>query len=1174
MSVALRVLIVEDSEDDCQLILRELRRGGYDPGHLRVQTAAQLADALREGSWQIALSDYSMPGFSGLSVLKILREGAPELPCIIVSGAIGEDAAVNAIREGARDYVMKDRLTRLSVAVGQQMAESEARSARRQSEMQARRRTREIAALHAISAAVSRSLDIAVVVRAALIETLRALDAAGGAVILSEEGVEPAEPIVHEGFSREVLDELGLLVRIKRPDGRSAAPRIVRVAEEPHPAAAAAGWGMLMVIPIVISEGDVGALVAGVRPPQVFAAEMLSLAGGIGSQVGAAVENARLHERLQARTRYLETLQRINETLRSTLPAAEVLSIIAENAAKVLDAVSLIISIPDSSGQRLVVGAVYGPSVIRTARQLTGADTEKRTVSLNSGNPAARAFREGRAQEYLGGLEPVLEGMEPPVPKTLLPVLDEKVGSRAMAFLPLFAGNTTVGVMCIFLRRPRFSDAERSVLAGIADQAGLAVESARLFEETRRLRAFNQGIVEGVAEAILIHDQQGRITFANPAAEALLGYARRELLQRQWSSLFVEGNGPSGPSSLAAAGEVQRYETAVATRSGMAIPVIVSARPVRQEGQDAGTLSTITDISDRVRSERFLFALNRGSLAMAQAMTHEETFTAAAQALKEVGCACVLLFLSEDRRALVVRHASYGPETIDAALEAMRTSFQAFSVPLETIKDAWDRIVGHEVVTMDDPPAVLQGIFPHAAPAALKGILARFSFSTGIAAPLIVEGEVQGVLALVSSLARQWDVSAVAVFANHMAAVWHKIDVLLQLRTKLEELQRVQGQLLQAQKMEAIGRLAGGVAHDFNNQLTAIIGAAELLLEQFADNPPVRQEAEEILATAQRSAALTRQLLAFSRKQVTRPVLLSPDVLVRNMQRMLTRLIGEDVQLVLDLGTAPGSVLADPGQLEQVIMNLVVNARDAMPQGGNLRIATGVREVASTSEPPRPDAAPGRYVRISVTDTGTGMDAETRSHLFEPFFTTKPEGEGTGLGLATVYGIVQRCGGFIDVESRPGSGSTFAVALPLRAESAAEKQSSGGQSGPERGSETVLVVEDEPSVRSLVKRILTRGGFTVREAHSGDEGVAVAESMPGEIDLLLTDVIMPGALSSREMVERIVSRRPLIRILFISGYHDDAIARQGALQTAHGLLAKPFTSAQLLRAVREALDRR
>ncbi|HVH08708.1 MAG TPA: PAS domain S-box protein [Gemmatimonadales bacterium] len=378
-------------------------------------------------------------------------------------------------------------------------------------------------------------------------------------------------------------------------------------------------------------------------------------------------------------------------------------------------------------------------------------------------------------------------------------------------------------------------------------------------------------------------------------------------------------------------------------------------------------------------------------------------------------------------------------------------------------------------------------------------------------------------------------------------------------------------QLRQAQKMEAVGRLAGGIAHDFNNILTAITGYADLLLEDLATNDPRRQDAEEIHKAADRAAGLTRQLLAFSRQQVLQPRVVDLNALVSELEKMLRRLLGEDVTLATALAPGLGRVRADPGQLEQVIMNLAVNARDAMPHGGKLTLETGDVALGGPSAADLYPAPPGAYVMLAVRDTGVGMDPETQGHLFEPFFTTKEKGKGTGLGLATVYGIVKQSGGFIWVTSELGVGNTFNIYLP-RVEAAVEPVGSRGAQMPvARGTETVLVAEDEAPVRAVARQTLERYGYRVLEAPSAEAALDVAERYSGPIHLLLTDVIMPG-LSGRELATRLAARRPETRVIYMSGYTDDEITRHGVLEPGFTFVQKPFTPEALARAVREVLD--
>jgi len=373
---------------------------------------------------------------------------------------------------------------------------------------------------------------------------------------------------------------------------------------------------------------------------------------------------------------------------------------------------------------------------------------------------------------------------------------------------------------------------------------------------------------------------------------------------------------------------------------------------------------------------------------------------------------------------------------------------------------------------------------------------------------------------------------------------------------------RLEEQLLQSQKMEAIGRLAGGVAHDFNNLLTAIIGYADLLARRVQGTPRLEHNVAEILEAAERAAGLTRQLLAFSRKQVLQPRVLSLNATVSEMENMLRRLIGEDIQLLTRLDAGLGQVRADPTQIEQVILNLAVNARDAMPRGGTLTVETG-----------NADLEEGRFVMLAVSDTGVGMDAETRSRVFEPFFTTKEPGKGTGLGLAMVYGIVAQSGGTIRVSSEPGQGTTFRVRLPRVDEEVAVEGPRGAETPADGGTETVLVAEDEDGVRGLICEILQGLGYHVLEAPRPEAAIhTLAEGGP-RVHLLLTDVVMPG-MDGRQLAERLTALQPGLRVLYMSGYTGEAIAEHGVLDQGTQLLQKPFTPDALARKVREVLDQR
>jgi PAS domain S-box-containing protein len=385
-----------------------------------------------------------------------------------------------------------------------------------------------------------------------------------------------------------------------------------------------------------------------------------------------------------------------------------------------------------------------------------------------------------------------------------------------------------------------------------------------------------------------------------------------------------------------------------------------------------------------------------------------------------------------------------------------------------------------------------------------------------------------------------------------------------------DELRESREQFLQSQKMEAIGRLAGGVAHDFNNLLTAITGNCDLLLDEIPPDHPARPDADEIMHAAERAGDLTRQLLAFSRRQALQSKVLDINSAVSKADRLLRRLIGEDIELVALLTGEIPRIKVDPGQLDQLIINLAVNGRDAMPRGGQLTVETGILNIDSQGNANHLSIPPGEFITLTVRDSGVGMDEATASRVFEPFFTTKEQGKGTGLGLSTVYGIVQQSGGHIRVESQPGRGSTFIIYFPRVHETPQDTQTQSIHVDLQ-GTETILLVEDSDSVRKLVRRFLEKHGYKVLDACSGIEALRLSRRHPKTIDLLITDVVLPK-LDGPEIAIRLTRQRPELRVIFISGFSDDALSDHGALGTSTTLIQKPFTPSVLLKNVREVLD--
>jgi len=394
----------------------------------------------------------------------------------------------------------------------------------------------------------------------------------------------------------------------------------------------------------------------------------------------------------------------------------------------------------------------------------------------------------------------------------------------------------------------------------------------------------------------------------------------------------------------------------------------------------------------------------------------------------------------------------------------------------------------------------------------------------------------------------------------------------VQVSIDLTERRNLEEQFRQSQKMDAVGRLAGGIAHDFNNLLTVIRLNTEIIMEGLDPEDPRSEDVKQIRSAAERASTLTRQLLAFSRKQILQPRELDMNSVVSNVEPMLRRLIGEDITIASNC-SARGYVVADPGQLDQVLVNLVVNARDAMPQGGRITIETRNIDLDENYTSEHAPVVPGRYVMLAVGDTGVGMTQDTREHAFDPFFTTKEAGKGTGLGLATVYGIVKQSGGYVWIYSEPGLGTTLKLYLPEVSAVAAFATSEPRAASTEtqRGSETILLVEDEEAVRGLTLRILQRQGYRVIAAQHGREAMEIASKEEGHIHLVLTDVVMPG-MNGRGLVERLSGIRPRIKSLYMSGYTDDDIIRRGFIEPSKSFLQKPFTSDALLQTVRKVLD--
>ena len=617
----------------------------------------------------------------------------------------------------------------------------------------------------------------------------------------------------------------------------------------------------------------------------------------------------------------------------------------------------------------------------------------------------------------------------------------------------------------------------------------------------------------------------------------------------------------------------------------------------------------VEDRFEGKRTERWLLALNRAAFLMERALTPEEIFAAAAGELGKLSLSCVVLLVDAEQDLLHPVYLSYQPEVLGAAEKMAGIKAEGFSVPIESV-EVCRQVVRERKTVFHENERLLRQLLSAPARGFTRRIVNLLKLSKGIGAPLVIQDEVLGMLAVHSESLEEEDIPAITAFAHWMAAAWHKVNLLADLESNLQALRRTQAQLLQVQKMEAMGRLAGGLAHDFNNFLTPIMGYSQFLMDGLTPDDPQWAQAQEILTTARQMASLIRQLLAFSRKQMLTPEVVDLNAIVSDMERILGSLFGEEIELVTKLDPTLRRVKADPNQLQQVIMNLAVNGRDAMMSVGIQRSSTepsgfdgtstnGVEPLEQATEragrgtltiwtqnvtflqPPHtselfPGAQPGQFVCLAVTDTGVGMDEEVMARLFEPFFTTKEPGRGTGLGLSVVYGVVHQHGGWINVYSEPGQGSTFKVYLPVLPEGAeGEEKTLEVVAAPlhlEGRGEGVLVVEDDERVRRFVAQTLSTRGYGVLVASSVREALETFGAAGGEIHLVFSDVSLPDG-TGLELVDELLSRQRDLGVLLSSG-HMDSRSRLAVIRSREiPFVQKPYTLTELLRAVRQAIDR-
>ena len=1024
MDKKLRILILEDVPADAELMERELRKGGIEFSSKRVDTKEAFLNELKAFEPDLILGDYKLPSFDGLSAIRIVQEKCFDVPFIFISGTIGEELAIETLKSGATDYVLKDRLFRLMPAVNRALREVEERTKRKEAD-EALRKEKETA---------QKYLDIAGVI-------LVAINADHEVILINKKGCEILGYKEREIIGKDWFDNF--LPERMRERTRAVFTKL--------------------------------------------------LAGEIGSveYFENSILNKRGEERIIA---WHNTILRDgNDNIMGTLSSGED------------------ITERKKDEDRLRESEARYRDLIETARDVIFTLSSQGVFT--SFNSAFETITGWSTKEWIGKF--FVDLLDPnDVPKAIQrfkSVMEGQLEESIELHIRTKYGGVVHGE---FVASPQVKEGKVIGVLGIArdiTRRKKAEEALRTSEQKYRT------ILENIEEGYYEVDVAGNFTFFNDSLCQIYGYPREELMgmnDRQYTDQENAKKLFQAFNKVYRTGEPTReFDWEIISKDGTKRSIEASVSLMKDSsGNRIGFRGLIHDITGRKRAEEQLSKLFR--------------------AVEQSPATVIITDTDANIEYVNPKFTQLTGYTLGEVIGKNPRILKSGETPPEEYKLLWETITsGRE----------WRGEFHNKKK----------------------NGEIYWELASISSIKNPEGL------VTHFVAV--KEDITERKRAE-EERATLQEQLRQSQKMEAIGQLAGGVAHDFNNLLTVIKGYSQLSLNETKESDPLRGNIEEIKKASDRAADLTRQLLAFSRRQIMEAKVLDLNALLQNLDKMLRRIIGEDIELVTSLGENLGTVKADPGQIEQVIINLAVNAKDAMPKGGRLTIETANTELDDSYARAHVAVTPGPYVMIAVSDTGTGMPPEVRDRVFEPFFTTKGKGKGTGLGLSTVYGIVKQSGGNIWIYSESGKGTTLKIYLPRVDEPAEEvKTQAVGEEFP-LGSETILIVEDDKEVRNLAVRILKRQGYTVLDGSYGAEAFNACRQHKGPIHLLVTDVVMPG-MDGRALSESLSKLHPEMKVLYMSGYTDDAIIRHGVMEKGMNYIQKPFTVNGLTNKVREVLDK-
>ena len=1038
MNSPLRILHLEDNPADAMLVRDQFAHDELAAEVRNVCRRAEFIQALAEGPWDLVLADYRLPDFNGLEALKLVRKQFPQLPFILMSGTLGEQAAIESLKAGATDYILKQNRDRLPAAVRRAVAEAGERAKRQVAEEDLRRSEKEYRLLFQGNPHPMWVFNL---------ETLAILE-------VNEAATQ------HYGYSRDEFLRMTLADLRVPEDAKQGRKSPADVKAQGlvwrHRRKNGSEIDMEVIWSPLAFHGKLAALTLATDVTVRRRAAQRNLVFGLLSHNLSAVT--------MASEAALFICEAADELFHWDDFALDLYSLERDEVVSLL-------AITTIEGQRVEIPASPQP---KTANALV-----QRVIT--------------RGAELVSAEE-----------------IGDKGGTTMLA--PIRKGERVIGVLFIQRRLPHsYAERDLEILQTLADQCGGALQRVQVEEELRQSQRRFRELFENSPDAIFVEDLQGKVLDVNRSACTLHGMTREQLVGKNAIEQLVppaRREAARADFKKLAAGQISWIESESVRADGRAVPVEIRTVRVEYDGAPA-LLFLVRDITERraaemaLRSSETLFRSVWENSVDGMRLTDENgTIVAANQAY------CRLVGLTHEQlegRPFTVVYAAAGD---------------------------WEKML-------------------------------RWHCDQFRACRVREKQEYQ--LVLHDNRAVVYEVTDSYVESGG------KPRLLLGLFRDVTSHRRLEEQLRQSQKMEAIGQLAGGIAHDFNNILTIILGHATLLTLAKIE-PKAMASAQQIKQASERAAGLTRQLLAFGRKQIYNPRPLDLNRIVGKMTDLLARLLGEDIALQINFSSQPAVTAVDVSMLEQILLNLSVNSRDAMPKGGQMAIRISVVEVDETHTRRIADARPGKFIRLSHTDTGEGIPPENLQRIFEPFFTTKELGKGTGLGLATVFGIVKQHEGWVEVESELGQGTTFHIYFPVTDAPVADPEHADTQFHARKGTETILVVEDERDLREIVTRTLNLNGYRVFQAVDGNNALQIWEQYKNEIDLVFTDIIMPGGLNGREMADRLWLEKPDLKVIFSSGYGADALGKNFKLDPHLNYLQKPYLPQTLSRMIRRCLD--